>query len=76
MIPGIKIGAVYFFLNEYQIFDGNNFALKSQDGICVFCNKDFFYASLSQLEYFGVTDLFVTGLARIEYIIEKAKQLS
>jgi hypothetical protein len=37
-----------------------------------FLQLRFFHASLSQLEYFGVTDVVVTGLTRIEYIIEKA----
>lgn len=72
MIPGIKIGAVYFFLNEYQIFDGKNFALKVRTEYAFFATK-IFLCKFVTIGIFGVTDLFVTGLARIEYIIEKAK---
>ena len=68
------MGAFIFFQRLLNL-NGNNFTPKNHDVICVFCLKDFkqVYHNWNILEYLY---LFVIGLTRIEYIIEKARYLS
>lgn len=72
MISGFYVGVINFFFKAIN-FDANYFALKNREVIYFFYFKDFFKQVCYNWNILEYPSLFHTGLARIEYIIEKAR---